>query len=68
VTRTKSFDTFTPVGPRVVTADEVPDPTRQGISCEVDGEVLQRASTGDLHRSHVSPDREIIAYLDQDSR
>ena len=34
----------------MVTADEVPDPTRLGISCEVDGEVLQRASTGDMHR------------------
>ena len=46
--RAKSLDTFCPIGPWVVTADDVPDPQRLAISCTVSGEVLQSASTGDM--------------------
>ncbi len=46
--RAKSLDTFCPIGPWIVTADEVPDPQRLAISCTVSGEVLQAASTGDM--------------------
>jgi 2-keto-4-pentenoate hydratase/2-oxohepta-3-ene-1,7-dioic acid hydratase in catechol pathway len=43
----KSFATFTPLGPWLVTADEV-DPTDVDLVCAVDGHVRQRANTRDL--------------------
>ena len=43
--RGKSLDTFCPMGPAIVTADEVGDPQRLAISCTVDGEVVQSSST-----------------------
>jgi len=46
--RGKSLDTFCPIGPWIVTADEIPDPGALRIECEVSGEVLQAASTADL--------------------
>lgn len=50
-TRCKSFDGFTPTGPVVVTADEIPDPQVLGIRTVLDGRVLQDASTGQMVRS-----------------
>jgi 2-keto-4-pentenoate hydratase/2-oxohepta-3-ene-1,7-dioic acid hydratase in catechol pathway len=44
----KSFDTFTPIGPAIVTADEVPDPGSLELELTVNGAVRQRAGTGDL--------------------
>jgi 2-keto-4-pentenoate hydratase/2-oxohepta-3-ene-1,7-dioic acid hydratase in catechol pathway len=44
----KSFDTFTPIGPEVVTADEIPDPGDLPIELTVNGDVRQQASTRDL--------------------
>lgn len=44
----KSFPTFTPLGPAVVTADEVGDPHKLHISLTIDGEMLQSANTSDL--------------------
>lgn len=44
----KSFPTFTPLGPAVVTADEVADPHALDISLTIDGETLQSANTRDL--------------------
>jgi 2-keto-4-pentenoate hydratase/2-oxohepta-3-ene-1,7-dioic acid hydratase in catechol pathway len=44
----KSFPTFTPIGPSVVTADEVADPHALDISLTIDGETLQSANTRDL--------------------
>jgi 2-keto-4-pentenoate hydratase/2-oxohepta-3-ene-1,7-dioic acid hydratase in catechol pathway len=46
--RAKGFDTFCPLGPALVTKDEVPDPENLRISLSVDGEVRQDASTSDL--------------------
>ncbi|MEM9560003.1 MAG: fumarylacetoacetate hydrolase family protein [Planctomycetota bacterium] len=46
--RGKSFDTFCPLGPVVVPADRVPDPQALGISCIVNGETMQSASTADM--------------------
>lgn len=43
----KSFASFTPLGPWLVTADEV-DPTAVDLVCAVDGDVRQRANTRDL--------------------
>lgn len=44
----KSYDTFTPVGPWIVTADEVPDPTDIDMKLWVNGELRQQANTRDL--------------------
>jgi len=48
--RCKSFDGFTPVGPFVLTADEVPDPQDLHIWTVVDGHTVQDASTGQMVR------------------
>jgi 2-keto-4-pentenoate hydratase/2-oxohepta-3-ene-1,7-dioic acid hydratase in catechol pathway len=44
----KSYDTFTPVGPWIVTADEVPDPSNINMKLWVNGELRQQANTRDL--------------------
>jgi 2-keto-4-pentenoate hydratase/2-oxohepta-3-ene-1,7-dioic acid hydratase in catechol pathway len=44
----KSFPTFTPLGPSIVSADEVGDPHKLSISLTIDGERLQNSNTSDL--------------------
>jgi 2-keto-4-pentenoate hydratase/2-oxohepta-3-ene-1,7-dioic acid hydratase in catechol pathway len=44
----KSFPTFCPMGPAIVTADEIPDPHALSIRLSIDGEVLQNSNTGEL--------------------
>lgn len=44
----KSFDTFCPIGPAIVTLDELDDPHDLAIECKVNGEVKQSARTNDL--------------------
>ncbi len=44
----KSFPTFTPIGPAIVTADEIADPHALAISITIDGETLQSSNTSDL--------------------
>lgn len=44
----KSFRSFTPIGPCVVTADEFGDPRDVNLRCWVNGELRQRANTRDL--------------------
>jgi 2-keto-4-pentenoate hydratase/2-oxohepta-3-ene-1,7-dioic acid hydratase in catechol pathway len=44
----KAIDTFLPLGPYLVTADEVPDPQALGIRCLVNDEVLQSSDTGQM--------------------
>jgi 2-keto-4-pentenoate hydratase/2-oxohepta-3-ene-1,7-dioic acid hydratase in catechol pathway len=46
--RGKSLDTFAPMGPYLVTSDEVKDPENLHIWCKVNGEIRQDASTNDL--------------------
>lgn len=46
--RGKSFDTFCPVGPFVVTADSMPDPHVLDIQCRVNGVTLQDSSTDEM--------------------
>jgi len=48
--RCKSFDGFTPTGPFVVTADEIPDPQSLHIWTVVDGHMVQDASTAQMIR------------------
>ena len=47
-TRAKSLDTFTPMGPALVTADEVGDPQALAIRGYVNGELRQSASTAEM--------------------
>jgi 2-keto-4-pentenoate hydratase/2-oxohepta-3-ene-1,7-dioic acid hydratase in catechol pathway len=47
--RSKSFDTFCPLGPWITTADEVPDPQALGIRTRVNGETRQDSSTAEMY-------------------
>lgn len=55
----KSCDKFLPLGPYIVTADEVGDPNRLAIRCEVNGEVRQQSNTADM----IFPCDEIVSYV-----
>lgn len=59
--RCKSFDGFTPVGPVVVTADEIPDPQNLRITTDVDGLRVQDSTTEFMIRSVA----QLIASLSQ---
>lgn len=47
-TRGKGFDTFCPLGPCLVTGDEIPDPSRLAIKTMINDLVVQDASTAGL--------------------
>lgn len=55
----KTFDTFCPMGPYLVTADEIADPHALDISMTINGEVLQSSNTCNL----IFPIPDLIAYL-----
>ena len=57
--RCKSFDGFTPTGPFVVTADEVPDPQDLHIWTVLDGHTMQDATTAQM----VRPVATLISHL-----
>src|SRR6476661_592578 len=44
----KTFDTFAPMGPWIVTADSIQDPHALDISLEINGETLQKSNTREL--------------------
>jgi len=46
--RGKSCDTFAPMGPTIVTTDEIPDPQALGISFALNGTVMQQSNTSQL--------------------
>ncbi len=46
--RAKSLDTFCPLGPWIVTKDEIPDPHGLPIRCRVNDEIVQDSSTDQL--------------------
>jgi 5-carboxymethyl-2-hydroxymuconate isomerase len=47
-TRGKSFDSFCPIGPVVVTPDEIPDPQMLELRTRVNGELMQDSSTAEM--------------------
>jgi 2-keto-4-pentenoate hydratase/2-oxohepta-3-ene-1,7-dioic acid hydratase in catechol pathway len=55
----KSFDTFCPIGPAIVTDDEIPDPHALDIRLSIGGEILQHSNTREL----IFKAPELIAYL-----
>jgi 2-keto-4-pentenoate hydratase/2-oxohepta-3-ene-1,7-dioic acid hydratase in catechol pathway len=60
-TKGKSADTFGPIGPWLVTTDEIPDPQTLGMWLEVDGHRYQDGST----RTMVFGVAHLISYLSQ---
>ena len=58
-TKGKSADTFAPIGPWLVTADEIPDPQALGLWTTVNGGRRQHGSTRDM----VFPVRQLVAYV-----
>ncbi len=63
VARGKSFDTFCPLGPELITADEIPDPQSLKLQCRLNGEIMQDSNTSQMIFSVA----EIIAYLSMDT-
>ncbi|WP_433944121.1 fumarylacetoacetate hydrolase family protein [Paenibacillus sp. SN-8-1] len=57
----KSCDKFAPLGPYLVTADEVGDPNNLDITCMVNGEVRQNSNTSDM----IFGVSEIVSYISQ---
>ena len=57
----KSFDTFAPLGPSIVTTDEVSDTTNLRVQCRINGETLQDSTTKELIFTPV----QIVAYISQ---
>ncbi|HEX3778849.1 MAG TPA: fumarylacetoacetate hydrolase family protein [Pseudonocardiaceae bacterium] len=57
----KNCETFNPLGPWLVTADEVPDPQALGLKLWVNGEIRQDGSTGQM----IFGVAEIVRYLSQ---
>jgi 2-keto-4-pentenoate hydratase/2-oxohepta-3-ene-1,7-dioic acid hydratase in catechol pathway len=57
----KTFDTFAPVGPMLVTPDEVPDPHALRIRLRLNGQTMQDSNTSQL----IFRVDELIAYLSQ---
>ena len=57
----KGFDTFAPVGPWIVTRDEIPDPQALEMRLWVNGELRQSASTGGM----INGVARLVSYLSQ---
>lgn len=55
----KSFDTFAPVGPALVTPDEIPDPGNLKIRLRLNGQIMQDSSTAEL----IFSIEELVSYI-----
>jgi 2-keto-4-pentenoate hydratase/2-oxohepta-3-ene-1,7-dioic acid hydratase in catechol pathway len=62
--RSKSFDTFCPWGPCIVTRDEIPDPHVLGVRTILNGKQMQSSNTKNL----IFNVNKIIAYVSQGTR
>ena len=60
-TLAKSFDTFGPMGPALVTADEIPEPGNLDVSLSLNGREMQRSNTS----AFIFSIPFVIAYLSQ---
>lgn len=59
--RGKSVDAFGPVGPAIVTRDEIKDPQDLRVRCRVNGETVQDASTAEM----IFPVAELVSFISQ---
>ena len=57
----KTFDNFAPLGPMIVTKDEIPDPHNLGIRLRLNGELMQDSNTSQL----IFPIDYLISHLSQ---
>lgn len=55
----KSFDTFTPLGPAIVTTNEVPEPQKLRVTMKVNGELRQDYNTSDMEYPVV----EVLSFI-----
>ncbi|GAK05391.1 fumarylacetoacetate hydrolase family protein [Geomicrobium sp. JCM 19037] len=55
----KTLDDFNPIGPYLVTKDEVPDPQQLALTTTVNGEIRQNSNTSDM----IFTCKEIISYI-----
>ncbi len=58
-TKGKSYDTFAPFGPILVSKDEIPNPDNLTLQLKVNGELRQCASTAEL----IMPVADLVAYV-----
>ncbi len=61
--RGKGFDTFCPLGPVLVTADEIPNPQALGIKTILNGQVMQDHTTADM----IFTVAQLISFISQDT-
>lgn len=61
--RGKSFDTFCPMGPVFVPADEIPDPDNLALRCKLNGEIVQESDTSDM----IFSISQLIEFLSKDT-
>lgn len=59
--RGKSLDTFCPLGPTLVTADEIPNPQSLGIRCTLNEQIVQNSNTSEM----IFPVAKLIAFCSQ---
>lgn len=62
-TRGKGFDSFTPLGPALVTADEIPNPQTLTLATRLNGTLMQHTNTADM----IFPVARLVSYLSQDT-
>eukprot|EP00947_MAST-08B_sp_MAST-8B-sp1_P002235 g2235.t1 len=55
----KTFDTFAPIGPNIVTTDELGDPHKLAVKCTLNGDVVQNSNTDEL----IFKTEDLIAYI-----
>jgi 2-keto-4-pentenoate hydratase/2-oxohepta-3-ene-1,7-dioic acid hydratase in catechol pathway len=61
--RAKGFDTFAPMGPVLVTPDEIPNPNALAIRSELNGREMQSSSTADM----IFDVPTLISFLSEDT-
>lgn len=61
--RGKSFDTFAPMGPVLVTGDEIPDPSVLSVETRLNGQVVQHGAARDM----IFDVPALIEFLSQDT-
>lgn len=57
----KSFDTFAPLGPSIVTVDEVPSTSNLRVQCRINGQTMQDSTTKEL----IFSPAHLLAYISQ---
>jgi 2-keto-4-pentenoate hydratase/2-oxohepta-3-ene-1,7-dioic acid hydratase in catechol pathway len=62
--RSKSLDTFCPLGPEIVTVDEIANPQNLAIRCLVNGKALQDSNTSEM----IFPVRDLLAFISRGIR